>query len=551
VALRPDWPRAHGRLGAALHGLGRFGAAADAYRRGLALDPDGGVALRQGVVDAERSLAAATAAVPIPEPSSMGSKDGDDASHAPSQQLVAIAAMLSQPDIWPAIALNDATRPLLSDQRFCESLREVQRRRDGRGLEAIVQRDKGIALVLTEILGVKVMSAAESHEHEERAARTREQNEKARRDREEQERREAEEAAERERREAMTPEQLAAAAKRAEADAIKDEGNAHYKRKDLDAAVERYDAAIAMCPEVAAYRTNRAAVRFEQGRMDECRADCEEAVSLARAEGGKDAFKLVSRALTRLGNCDVREGKFAEGIARFEAALVEHRNPDTLGKLRAAQKALREAEVASYIDMDKCADEKAKGNEAFTAGRYPEAVGHYTEALKRGPPPPVGPNAEAFKLLSNRAACYTKLGAWDAGLADADECVRLAPAFGKGYLRKATLQMLKKDYDAALETFQRGMEVEPDSDELIDGVRKCVRTIEAINAGELGETELKLRQERALADPEVQRILQDPSINQVLKELQETPESAGAHLKDPVIFTKLMRLQRAGILRLG
>ena len=42
-------------------------------------------------------------------------------------------------------------------------------------------------------------------------------------------------------------------------------------------------------------------------------------------------------------------------------------------------------------------------------------------------------NPDAHKLHSNRAACYTKLGAWADGLKDAEECIRLEPSFIKGY----------------------------------------------------------------------------------------------------------------------
>ncbi len=54
-----------------------------------------------------------------------------------------------------------------------------------------------------------------------------------------------------------------------------------------------------------------------------------------------------------------------------------------------------------------------KGNLAFKEQRYPEAVAAYEEALKRGPP---SVNPEAYKLYSNLAACYTKLGAYPEGV---------------------------------------------------------------------------------------------------------------------------------------
>jgi stress-induced-phosphoprotein 1 len=70
------------------------------------------------------------------------------------------------------------------------------------------------------------------------------------------------------------------------------------------------------------------------------------------------------------------------------------------------------------VDLELSASEKDKGNTAFKEARYPEAVTHYTEALKRGPP---AVNPEAHKIYSNLAACYTKLGAYPEGIKAADK----------------------------------------------------------------------------------------------------------------------------------
>lgn len=78
--------------------------------------------------------------------------------------------------------------------------------------------------------------------------------------------------------------------------------------------------------------------------------------------------------------------------------------------------------------------------QAFKDQDYPTAVKHYTEALARGPP---NVNSDAHKLFSNRAACYTKLGAWDAGLKDADQCIAIKPDFVKAYVRKVGQKLLQ------------------------------------------------------------------------------------------------------------
>jgi tetratricopeptide (TPR) repeat protein len=79
---------------------------------------------------------------------------------------------------------------------------------------------------------------------------------------------------------------------------------------------------------------------------------------------------------------------------------------------------LQEMKEQEYVNLELSAEEKDKGNVAFKEARYPEAVTHYTEALKRGPP---AVNAEAHKIYSNLAACYTKLGAYPEGVKAADK----------------------------------------------------------------------------------------------------------------------------------
>ena len=92
-------------------------------------------------------------------------------------------------------------------------------------------------------------------------------------------------------------------------------------------------------------------------------------------------------------------------------------------------------------------EEREKGNEFFKQQQYPEAIKHYTKAFRRNP--------NDAGVYSNRAACYTKLGALPEGLKDANKCIELDPSFTKGYSRKAAIQFFMKEYDKAMELIRK------------------------------------------------------------------------------------------------
>ena len=86
----------------------------------------------------------------------------------------------------------------------------------------------------------------------------------------------------------------------------------------------------------------------------------------------------------------------------------------------------------------------------------------YTEALKRNP--------KDAKIYSNRAACYTKLNAFDLTIKDCDSSIALDPTFVKAYLRKANVLKAMGQTQKAMEVYGKAMELDPNSDEAKNGI---------------------------------------------------------------------------------
>jgi len=509
VELKPDWAKGYSRLGAAHLGLGDAPAAIAAYEKGLELDPSN-EALKGGLADARRAARASAGQAASP-----------------------FGKIFQGPELWTKLTADPTTRGYLQQPDFVQMLRDVQKNPNNINMYLSDQR---MMQVLGVLLNVKMRAPTDEMEREMAEP---EVGKKAEPEKKEEKKPEPEP-------EPMdvSGEEKEARERKAEAQKEKEAGNAAYKKKDFETAIQHYSKAMELDDEDISYLTNRAAVYLEMGKYDECIKDCDKAVERGREL--RSDFKMVARALTRKGTALVKLAKISKdydvAIETFQKALTEHRNPDTLKRLNDAERAKKELEQQEYFDPKIADEEREKGNEFFKQQKYPEAVKHYTEALRRNPKDP--------RVYSNRAACYTKLGALPEGLKDAEKCIELDPTFSKGYTRKGAIQFFMKEYDKALETYQEGLKLDPNNQELMDGIRRCVEQINKTNRGEINPEELKERQAKAMQDPEIQNILSDPIMRQILIDFQENPKAAQDHLKNPQVMHKIQKLISAGIVQM-
>ena len=156
---------------------------------------------------------------------------------------------------------------------------------------------------------------------------------------------------------------------------------------------------------------------------------------------------------------------------------------------------------------------------------------HYTEALKRNP--------KDAKIYSNRAACYTKLNAFDLVIKDCDASIALDPGFVKAYLRKANVLKAMGQTQKAMDVYSKAMELDPNSDEAKNGYKDCaVRQYQGNRGGNPEEVKHNFSRQykfalqwclqvraRAMNDPEVQQIMSDPAMRMILEQMQSDPQA--------------------------
>lgn len=492
VSLKPDWGKGHSRKGAALAYLGRDAEAQTAYEEGLKYEPNN-EQLKEGLQEVRAKLSSQQHGAKLMNP-------------------------FSGPDVMNKLQNNPKTREMFDDPSYRQLIQELQ---SNPSAMATKLGDPRVLTTLSVLLGLDLEAANEGDEPMDTeptppAPSVDPKEEKKRREEEERKREEKAKY------DALPQEKKMALDE-------KEKGNAAYKKKSFAAALEHYNKAVELDPTDMTYLTNLAAVYFEQKDYTKCVELCTRAIDVGR-ENRAD-FKLIAKAYTRIGNSYKKLKDFSNAKLNYEKSLSEFRSPETKTLLSEVESLLREEQRKAYINPGIAEQEKEKGNEFFRKGQYADALKCYSEAIKRNP--------SDAKVYSNRAACYTKLAAFDLGLKDCDVCLELDPSFVKGWIRKGKILQGMQQYSKASTAFQKAMELDPNASEALDGYRACMMETNS-NPEEV--------RKRAMADPEVQAILRDPAMRMILEQMQNEPRALQDHLKNPAIAAKIQKLIESGLI---
>jgi stress-induced-phosphoprotein 1 len=503
IEINGTWAKGFTRKGAALHSLKRYEDATAAYNDGLKVEP-GNAGLKSGLKEVESAMAG---------PGAGGMGD-------------AMASAFG-PDMWGKIAADPKLAPYLADASFVETLKAIQANPNSLSEH---MKDQRVLQVFASLMGLNMQMGNPGEAEPPPAPAPAPAPKKP----------EAAPAP------ASPPaneteEEKAVRLKKEEALEKKAAGTAHYKKKEFDKALECYSQAANLDPENMVFVSNRAAVHLEMKNYEECRKDCEESIEIGRA--ARADYSLIAKSYVRIGNSYRKEKKFTECIEAYEKANMENYTKEIERKIKEVLLLKKKADAAAYIKPELAEEHKDKGNAFFKEQKYPEAVKEYEEAIKRNPKDA----AATPKYHSNLAAALMKLGSHVDAKANCEKAIDMDPTFVKAISRLGSCQFFMKEYHKALETYQKGLALEPDNAECKDGLARTQMKIHTLNSS--GEVD-KERVAHAMADPEIQAILRDPSVQSVLQDFQENPKNAQHHLSDVAMRAKIEKLINAGVLQM-
>jgi stress-induced-phosphoprotein 1 len=336
----------------------------------------------------------------------------------------------------------------------------------------------------------------------------------------------------------LTPDELQQHQNKKLAITAKEKGNNYYKNKQFNEAIAAYDEAISLDPTSMTFHSNKAAVYFTQKKYEECIDSCQTAVQIGN--DNRAPYEERAKAYTRAAKAYQKMNDLDNAIEMCKSAQLESYDKTTQRLLKTLELEKKQKDALDYQDDDKAEEAKQLGNTHFRNKDYGEAVKAYEDAVKRAP--------KNATIRNNLAAALCKIMDFNGAKREIEVALDLDPKYVKAWSRKADIEVLMKEYHKALESYKKGLELDPTNAACKEGLRKVTAMIN-YGAANMTEEERKERAAHAMADPEIQSILQDPVVQQVLRDFNENPNAANQAMADPNMRSKIEKLIASGILQ--
>ena len=112
---------------------------------------------------------------------------------------------------------------------------------------------------------------------------------------------------------------------------------------------------------------------------------------------------------------------------------------------------------------------KMAGNDAFSRGRFAEAIALYSEALAVDPE-----NHDVnTTLFSNRATAHFKLRNYTSSIDDCNTALSSHPRHMKALLRRASCKIAQEDWKGAISDYEAAVSIEPDDESIRSQLRNA------------------------------------------------------------------------------
>lgn len=119
----------------------------------------------------------------------------------------------------------------------------------------------------------------------------------------------------------------------------------------------------------------------------------------------------------------------------------------------------------------------------------------YEEAIKRDP-------SEA-SYHNNLAATLSKVMDFQGAKREVDKALELDDKYVKAWARKGDIEFLMKEFHKAMESYQKGLAIEPNNRLCTEGMQKTVLEINK-GSSQMSDDEQRERAAHGMADPEIQ-----------------------------------------------